>query len=106
MDALSLAANIVQFVDFSSKLVSKGYRVYRSADSILPYNFEMEAIVRDLPQLTTRLRSRTDLGSRSKSTKAELALEALAKRCDKIAVVLLDWLARLKVCIRSRSSIN
>jgi len=56
----------------------------------------MEAIARNLSQLTTRLRSRTDLGSRSKLTKAELTLEAIATRCGEIAVALLDRLERLK----------
>jgi N-terminal domain on NACHT_NTPase and P-loop NTPases len=97
LDALSLAATIVQLVDFASKLVSKGYHVYRSADGALPHNLEMEAVAKDLSHLTARLRSRKSLGNPSVLTEDERALEALAEKCSEIASTLLGRLDKLKV---------
>ncbi len=48
MSALSLPGNIVQFVQFSSKLVWKGYHVYHSADGTLPWNLEIEVVTTEL----------------------------------------------------------
>lgn len=97
LEVLSLAATVVQFVDFASKLVSKGYHLYRSADGALPHNLEMEAVAKDLSHLTVRLRSRGSLGNPSALTEDERALEALAEKCDEIATTLLSRLQNLKV---------
>jgi hypothetical protein len=97
LDALSLAATIVQFVDFASKLVSKGYHVYRSVDGALPQNLEMEAVAKDLSHLAVRLRSHKSLGNPSALTEGERAPEALTEKCNEIATTLLGRLDRLKV---------
>jgi hypothetical protein len=36
LSVVSLAATIIQFVDFGSKIVSKGYHLYESTDGVLP----------------------------------------------------------------------
>jgi hypothetical protein len=97
LDALSLAATIVQFDDFASKLVSKGHHVYRSVDGALPHKFEMEAVATDLSHLTVRLRSRQSLGNPYALTEDERALEALAEKCNEIATTVLGRLDKLKI---------
>lgn len=97
LEALSLAATVVQFVDFASKLVSKGYHVYRSADGALPHSLEMEAVAKDLSHLTVRLQSRGSLSNPSALTEDERALEELAEKCNEIATTLLSRLDKLKV---------
>jgi hypothetical protein len=97
LEALSLAATVVQFVDFASKLVSKGYHVYRSTDGALPHNLEIEAVAKDLSRLTVRLQSRGSLGNPSALTADERALEELAEKCNEIATTLLGRLDKLKV---------
>jgi hypothetical protein len=48
LTALSLAGNIVQFVDFSTKLLAKGHELYKSADGTSVGYSELEAIAKDL----------------------------------------------------------
>jgi hypothetical protein len=55
MSAVSLAATIVQFVDFSSKIVSKGYHLYKSADGVLPENERLRYVITDLKSLNSKL---------------------------------------------------
>lgn len=49
--ALSLAGNIVQFVDFSSKLVNEASEIYRSGST--KANDELETVTNDLIDLTS-----------------------------------------------------
>jgi hypothetical protein len=48
LTAFSLACGIVQFVDFSSKLVSKGYEISISAEGALAENLDLETVTTDL----------------------------------------------------------
>ena len=57
LTALSVAGNIVQFVDFTVKLISKGNELYKSADGALVDNRDLEAIASNLARLTERLRT-------------------------------------------------
>lgn len=92
--ALSLAAAIVQFVDFSSKLVSKGYHIYQSANGALPENLELEGISRDLSLINVKLRANQSSGP---MTKDQESLESLSNDCTKMADELLGRLEKLKV---------
>lgn len=94
ISVLSLAGTIVQFVDFSSKLVSKGYCIYQSVSGALPDNLELEAITTDLSLLNTRLKTPKVSGC---LTKAEQSLENLSQECANIADELLRRLEKLKV---------
>lgn len=42
LSAVFLAAVVVQFVDFSTKIFSKGYYLYKAADRALPKNKVLE----------------------------------------------------------------
>jgi len=55
LTALSLAGTVVQFVDFTSKILAKGAEIHRSLDGSLRENVEVESIVKDLVQLNSRL---------------------------------------------------
>lgn len=94
MSAISLAGTIVQFVDFSSKLVSKGYYIYQSATGASPENLELEAITTDLSLLNTKLKTH---GKYDCSAKDEKSLEKLSQQCTDIADELLSRLQKLKV---------
>jgi hypothetical protein len=69
---LSFAAAVVQFVDFSTKLVSKGQRYYQSADGALAENSEMEEASKQLQVLTEPL-----LGSQEDG-----AVAAICRGCE------------------------
>lgn len=55
--ALGVAAAVVQFVDFSSRLVSKGHELYHSATGELAENAEMEKASKRLQELVEPLQS-------------------------------------------------
>ena len=44
MAALGLAGNIVQFVDFSIKLVGKVHEIHKSVDGALAENLDIEIV--------------------------------------------------------------
>jgi hypothetical protein len=54
--ALSLAGNVIQFVDFGSKLLSRAEELYKSSRGSLAVNDEIELVTADLKDLITKLR--------------------------------------------------
>ena len=50
--ALTLATSVVQFITFASKLISKGYKFYESADRALLEHREHAAVAANLVDLT------------------------------------------------------
>jgi hypothetical protein len=95
MSALSLAANIVQFVDFTSKIVSKGRRIYLSKCGALPKNLELEVVTNDLSRLAESLRN--DGISTGTMSEEETSLQTMCDECSKIAEELLRRLEKLEV---------
>ncbi|KAH8786794.1 hypothetical protein F5882DRAFT_326431 [Hyaloscypha sp. PMI_1271] len=94
LSAVSLAATIVQFVDFSSKIVSKGYHLHRSAEGVLPENARLAYVIADLKDLNIKLQCHERLGC---LTRDEQALEDLSSQCSTLATELLGRLEKLKV---------
>ncbi|PMD45669.1 hypothetical protein L207DRAFT_452788 [Hyaloscypha variabilis F] len=95
MSAVSLAGNIIQFIDFSCKIVSKGRRIYLSRDGALPKNLELEIITNDLSRLAKSLRN--DKASIDTLTDDEKMVRTMSDDCTKIAEELLRRLEKLKV---------
>jgi hypothetical protein len=92
--ALSLAANIVQFVDFSSRLFSSATSIHRSA-------FGASQNVQDVDSLTEELRQWCDKissspGSSSQFLRAHPSLLDLARKCHLTATELLSATESLK----------
>jgi hypothetical protein len=90
--ALSLAGNIIQFVDFSSKILSATYELYTSTTRSLTVNDELELVTLDLKALLGRLRQNPKGQQRSNDGFTRLCEEAA-----KVAQLLLDRLESLKV---------
>ena len=82
--ALSVAAAIIQFVDYSTKVVSKGRELYKSIDGTLSENIELEAASIRPRSLISNLQGslrhcqQTQQGSLNPSFQA---LEAICKGC-------------------------
>jgi hypothetical protein len=51
--ALSLAGNIVQFVDFASELLSEGRQIRQAGSTVT--NLDLQAICRDLERLSLKI---------------------------------------------------
>lgn len=99
LTALSLAATVVQFVDFSCKLLSKGHEIYASADGASVGNREVELIAKDLRNLNARLNGSvaTRRATNPNLTNSEKALVDLSLNCSAVADELLVVLDQLKV---------
>lgn len=96
MSALSVAAAIVQFVDFGSGILVDGYRSYRSAEGTAQESIDIEDAAVELGELCERLWQAPPLTAGSPS-KGEVALSRLAQDCQRVAKDLTDMLDGLKV---------
>ena len=92
LTALSVAGTIVQFIDFSTKLISKGNEIYYSADGTSIGNAELEVIANNLRELGARLQQVPHPG-----TAENEALRRLAKQCEIVAKELVLVLEKLKI---------
>ena len=93
--ALGLAANIVQLVDFASKLVSRSRETYQSADGALVENSELQAVTQNLQTLTGELHL-SSKGQIKDSSGAEKQLHDLCSGCTDATAQLLAALEKLK----------
>lgn len=94
-NALSIAASVVQFVDFTSKILSTTYELYKSADGASLENAERETVTKDLQALNKRLTNRSS--RRGSLAKEEYALETICRGCNVIADELLEKLERIRI---------
>lgn len=104
LTALSLASNDLQVVDFSTRLVSKGYKIYTSADGSLAENVDAEAVTNSLSMLTAKLRRSFKDGEKSPAqlSEDEQSFIRLCEKCSIVADDLLDKCDRVKVTGRYR----
>ncbi|KAL4911127.1 hypothetical protein BDW74DRAFT_172582 [Aspergillus multicolor] len=92
ISALSFAAVILQFIDFSSKLVASTYEVYSSASGTTIENVHIARIVTDLQDATGDMD--VDI---VRNTKHERALKDLANKCNALSADIIAILERLRV---------
>jgi hypothetical protein len=93
MEALAivgLVGNIVQFVDFSGKLISKSTELYRSSEGALAENIDTETVTNHLVLLNSKLKD-------AATATGDSALENLCKSCNTAAEKLLAALDKIKV---------
>jgi hypothetical protein len=101
--ALSIAGCIVQFVDFASKVVSKGNQIYRSNDGSLAENTDLEVVTTDLLLLQAKLKCSLPMGgAASESTACDPALASLMGASEELAEMLLQRLNMAKAQGRYR----
>jgi hypothetical protein len=94
--AIGLAGNIVQFLDFSGTLISKGTEIYRSAHGSSTTNLELELVYNDLFNLSKTLASTpTTMSQVGKSQSDKIAL--IASSCQSVAQELLNIVQDLKL---------
>ena len=87
---LSLVGNVVQFVEFSSKLIAKSTELYRSSEGALGENIEVEAATNHLVLLNSKIKD-------SATTTSDDALDKLCESCKSTADELLAALDKVKV---------
>jgi hypothetical protein len=92
LSAASLAAAILQFVDFGSKIIVSGYETYRSTQGATEENVDLEYLTQKLYKFQDQLST-----SSSKLVHSDQELQKLAQKCSYIAGDLLVLLDSLKV---------
>lgn len=87
---IGLVGNIVQFVDFSGKLISKSTELYRSSEGALTENIDIETVTNHLVLLNSKLKS-------TANNTGDSTLEGLCESCGAAAEELLAALDKVKV---------
>ncbi|TVY82832.1 hypothetical protein LSUE1_G004720 [Lachnellula suecica] len=110
LTALSLAGTVVQFVDFGSKVISRGAELYKSTNGQLAAHRELELMTTDLSNVIIRIqdtyqkgRSEPSILGTDRSTldpKTACALQRISEEAVSVAQKILDKLDALKVCVR------
>jgi hypothetical protein len=93
MEALAvigLVANIIQFVDFSGKLIAKSTELYHSHDGALAENVDIETTTKHLTVLIQKLKD-------DAITVGDGTLQKLSLACQNVAIDLLVALDKVKV---------
>ena len=95
--ALGIASNVIQFVEFAGKLISRSSRYYRSADgSDLEYT-EIVAAASNLEKLAGTVQKST-VNAASRINKVDVAQQGLldaSRQCQRIAQEMTDVLSTL-----------
>jgi hypothetical protein len=106
LTALSLAGNLVQFVDFGSRLLSEGRELYKSTSGALKANDELELVTLDLRTLVLKLRrsnfSTEDTVHTDGGLKSGSSFEKMCNEAATIAEDLIGKLEKLKVTGKHR----
>ncbi|TGO60900.1 hypothetical protein BELL_1182g00010 [Botrytis elliptica] len=101
LSAIGLAGTIVQFVDFSCKIVGHGVELYKEGS--LELNKQVEYTTRDLRNFVVKLQAQPSKRAQKDATadlsENDLALEKLCRDCNEVAEELLERLSRLEVKI-------
>jgi hypothetical protein len=102
LSALSLAGNIVQFIDFGGKLLSGVRELYKSPSGTLAAHHELELVTTDLSALVIKLRNSFDQGGGIESADQDAAIqrrsfEQICNKAMKVTEELIQQLNKLKV---------
>ncbi|KAE9372556.1 hypothetical protein N431DRAFT_483324 [Stipitochalara longipes BDJ] len=98
LTCISLASSIVQFVDFSAKLISDTKELYQSAERSSTQNGQLLAVTSDLKELCKNLDPAQPRAPNAQPPSPdELALLELSSSCKDVADELITVLEKLKV---------
>lgn len=103
LSAISLASNIVQFLEFGLRVLSKGKKIYRSVDGALEENLDLEIVTSDLLVMQTKLKSTLLSSNHTQLVLDDVkAFNTLSESCAGLAEKLLERLNMVKVQRRFR----
>lgn len=92
LTAIGLASAIVQFFDFSTKLVHDAKEIYESTSGATEANRGLEVVVDNMKNLYSTLKAEDP----SLQSDAELALCRIAKECDSLSTEIFEILQKVK----------
>ncbi|KAH8744856.1 hypothetical protein BGZ57DRAFT_778706, partial [Hyaloscypha finlandica] len=97
MSALSVAAAVVQFIDYGTKVVSKGKELYKSPDGALYENVELEAASCRLQSLSRKMLASLHPEQLGALSEAETALENICHGCNEVSKLLVSRLEDIQL---------
>ena len=96
LTAIGLVGNIIQFVDFSQKLISNSIQLYHSSAGALAENIDIETVTNHLLTLNKKLKA-------DAATVDDGALQSLCLSCENAGLDLLKVLNKVKVKDRQQT---
>lgn len=98
LSALSVAGNVVQFTEFTINLLSKSRKIFNSEEGTLIENIELEAVARNLAELSGRIGETFSTQTRGQIlTFDDINLKSLCDNCISTAEELLAALGKLRL---------
>lgn len=97
LTAISLAGNIVQFVDSSGKIISKTRELTKSSHGTTQEAYNAEIVIRDLLRLSEQLKDGVRAASATPHTEDDKALEDLCNGCISLSERIIKRLEKLKM---------
>jgi hypothetical protein len=97
--ALSLAGNVVQFVEFAGNILSRAHRLHKSTNDVPDALIDIDIICKDLVGITATLSVTAEGPSTSNEQQwsIERSLGSLRSRCCQIGNDLIKSLEKLRV---------
>jgi len=90
--AIGLASSIVQFVDYSTRLLSDAREIYTSVSGSTDQNKSLETITTEMKALSAKL----SLPANSTQSEDEKALRRIATECESVSKEILSLLTKIK----------
>lgn len=85
LTAAGLASTILQFIDFTYKIVSGAAEIYKSSSSTAESTLNAQIVTKDLQSLIEKLQHLLlDVGALVALTKDEQSLKDIRKKCLKV----------------------
>lgn len=98
LSILSLAGSVIQLIDFSSKLVSKGYKIYNSANGLLIDYADLSSAATHLLRLNEQLKQSVAGNSRIRNPDpTHTTLLEVCDSCTLVARQLITAIDQLRV---------
>lgn len=106
LTALSLGANILQFIEFSYRIIGTAREIEESKSNMTVDFADLETVTQTLTLLNSRVRYSTEKSTPSSiaaASHASIDLSAACDDCDQVASELLDVLRRLRSGDKSKT---
>jgi hypothetical protein len=99
--ALSVVAAVIQFLDYGTRIVSKGKELYSSADGALSENMELETASVQLQNLSNTLMDSFQAGLKAppggKPDQSDEVMQKICEDCVAVSRELVEQLEKLKI---------
>jgi hypothetical protein len=93
--ALSVAANVIQFVDFGGRVISTAWAVHQRGSDGFGEAMDLERTAKDLTLVLAGLRVPLEVQEDGSKTESQQSVEELVDQCSKLAGDMLASLSKI-----------